>query len=93
VAQSSLPTSPYNETHWKDPTFIDLVTKAARTVDEAERRQLVQDAQKIEYDSGGYIIWSFANQVDAHSTKVGGLVPDKSGIPLTSYGFARMWLQ
>ncbi|HEV8650810.1 MAG TPA: ABC transporter substrate-binding protein [Actinomycetes bacterium] len=92
VAQGSLPTSPYNETHWKDPTFIDLVTRAGSTVDEAKRRQLLHDAQKIEHDSGGYIIWSFTNQVDAHSSKVNGLVPDKSGIPLTSYGFGRMWL-
>ena len=92
TAQGSLPTSPYNETHWKDPTFIDLVTRAGATVDEAKRRQLLHDAQKIEYDSGGYIIWSFTNQVDAYSSKVNGLVPDKSGIPLTSYGFRHMWL-
>jgi peptide/nickel transport system substrate-binding protein len=92
VAQSMVPGSPFNETHWDDPTYLDLIGRANATVDEAKRRELIQDAQKIEYDSGGYIIWSFTNQVDAYSARVGGLVPDKSGIPLASYRFGQMWL-
>jgi len=61
-------------------------------VDEAKRCALLAQAQKIEYESGGYIVWGFPNQVDAYSIKVNGFVPDKGGIPLTSYGFRRAWL-
>jgi peptide/nickel transport system substrate-binding protein len=92
VHQGSLPTSPYNECNWSDPKFIELVTQAEVTVDEAKRKQLCQDAQKIEYESGGYIIYAFNNQVDAAAKKVGGLVADKSGIPLGSYRFYDLWL-
>jgi peptide/nickel transport system substrate-binding protein len=93
VQQGSLPTSPYNECGWKDPKFIELVTQAEVTVDKTKRSELCQEAQKIEYDSGGYIIPAFNNQVDAASAKVGGLVEDKSGIPLGSYRFYDLWLE
>lgn len=88
---SGFTTSPYNETHWDDPEWTKLVNKAKATIDVTERCKLVQEAQKIEFDRGGYIIWGFPNNIDAYSTKVHGLVPDKSGIPLTSYNFAQVW--
>jgi peptide/nickel transport system substrate-binding protein len=92
TAQGSVPDAPYNETHWADPAFLNLIAQARSTVDESKRCQLLAQAQKIEYDTGGYIVWGFPNQVDAHRATVNGLVPDKGGIPLTSYGFRRAWL-
>ena len=86
VADGSLPDSPYNETHWADPTFIQLIDQAKRELDAGKRKQLLQDAQKIEYDTGGHLIWGFKNQVDAYSSKVAGFVPDKN-LPLSSYQF------
>jgi len=93
TAAGSLPNSPYNETHWADAKFIALVAQARKTPDLAARCGLIKQAQKIEYESGGLIIWGFPNQVDAYSSKVQGLVPDKSGIPLTSFGFGQVWLK
>jgi peptide/nickel transport system substrate-binding protein len=92
AANGSLPKAPYNETHWDDDEWKGLVDKAMATLDDTERAKLIKAAQQIEYDRGGYIIWGFPNQVDAFSRKVSGLVPDRSGIPLTSYGFRRVWL-
>ncbi len=92
TAQGSMPDAPYNETHWADPTFVNLIRQARQTVDEKTRDGLLKQAQKIEYDSGGYIIWGFNNQVDAYHNNVGGLVPDKTGIPLNYYGFRKAWL-
>jgi peptide/nickel transport system substrate-binding protein len=86
VANGSLPASPYNETHWADPQFISLIDKAQRELDATKRTQILQDAQKIEYETGGNIIWGFKNQVDAYSSKVTGFVPDKN-LPLSSYQF------
>lgn len=86
VANGSLPSSPYNETHWKDPKFIGLINSAQRELDTAKRTQLLHDAQKIEYETGGHVIWGFKNQVDAYSSTVTGFVPDKN-LPLSSYQF------
>jgi peptide/nickel transport system substrate-binding protein len=92
TAQGSVPAAPYNETHWAEPKFLDLIGQARTTVDEAKRCDLARQAQQIEYDNGGYIIWGFPNQVDAHRTNVNGLTRDKTGIPLNYYGFRKAWL-
>ncbi len=87
----TLPGSPFNETHWNDPTYTSLVTRARATVDQNTRTNLLHQAQQIEYDRGGYIIWSFLNQIGAHTTKLHGFVPHRSGIPLSGYEFRRAW--
>ncbi len=92
AAAGTLPGAPYNETHWSDPDWVALVREANATIDEGRRCELIAQAQQIEYDRGGYIIWGFPNSVDAHSAAVQGLRPDKSGIPLTSFGFRNAWL-
>jgi peptide/nickel transport system substrate-binding protein len=89
----SLPTAPYNESNWADATFIDLVSKARAASNISTRCGFVKQAQQIEYDKGGLIIWGFNNQIDAYSSKVQGLSADKSGIPLMQFGFDSMWLK
>jgi peptide/nickel transport system substrate-binding protein len=80
----------YNETHWDKSEsyakYAGLIASAQREIDEAKRNSLLQDAQKIEYDEGGYIIWGFRTQVDAVSQKVQGLKPSKFQ-PLGNYDF------
>jgi peptide/nickel transport system substrate-binding protein len=87
AAQATLPGAPYNETHWSDPKWIDLVQAARGEVDDTRRKEMLHEAQQIEYDQGGYIIWSFSNQIDAHSKKVTGFETSANGIPLMDYGF------
>jgi peptide/nickel transport system substrate-binding protein len=86
AAACAMPGAPYNETHWNDPKFIDLVNSAAREVDETKRNSLLADAQKMEYDQGGYIIWGYRKQVDGYGQKVQGLKPSKY-LPLGNYKF------
>ncbi|WP_037333394.1 ABC transporter substrate-binding protein [Saccharomonospora piscinae] len=92
VASGALPDAPYNETHWDDAEFQDLVGRARRTLDADERTALLHEAQRIEYDRGGNIIWGFVNQVDAYQVYVGGFVPDRTGLPLSGYSFREIWI-
>lgn len=92
IQQSSLPDAPFNETHWNDPEWVDIVGEAMRTSDMAKRCALIQKAQKIEHDRGGFIIWGFPSALDAYNKKVQGLRPDKSGIGLTSFRLRQLWL-
>jgi peptide/nickel transport system substrate-binding protein len=85
VAQGDLPDSPFNETHWKDPKFIDLIQQARGEVDDGKRKDILHAAQTMQYEQGGYIIQYFSNIIDAHSAKVGGLVEAKSGFPFGNY--------
>jgi peptide/nickel transport system substrate-binding protein len=90
VAQGSLKGSPFNETHWNHPGFVKLIEQARAELDAGRRGDLLRAAQAIEHEEGGYIVWSFSNQVDAYSAEVAGFQPAKSGVPLMNYGFARV---
>jgi peptide/nickel transport system substrate-binding protein len=91
VAASSLPTSPYNETHFDDPEFQQLIKQARGELDRAKRNDLLHAAQEIEYERGGFIIWGFKKQVDAYSNVVQGFVPDRT-LPMSSFQFKRVSL-
>lgn len=86
VALGSLPDSAYNETHWNNDRFNSLYRQALAAVDEDRRCELVREMQQLEYDQGGHVVWAFKNLVDAHSTKIGGLVIDKGTLNFNKYG-------
>ncbi|WP_017623325.1 ABC transporter substrate-binding protein [Nocardiopsis chromatogenes] len=87
TAQGSYPGAPFNETHWEDEEWIEIVDKARAATDDAEREKLVQQAMKIEYERGGYIIWGFPSMIDGLSKKVKGFEPSVVGHPLGGYNF------
>ncbi len=76
----------YNETHWDNEEHRDLVNQAAKELDETKRAELLHQAQEIEYNEGGLIIWGFRQQVDGYAAGVQGLEPSKY-LPLGSYKF------
>jgi peptide/nickel transport system substrate-binding protein len=85
VAQGDLPDSPFNETHWNDPKFLDLIQQARAEVDEGKRADILHEAQTMQYEEGGYIVQYFSNIIDAYSAKVGGFVEAKCGFPFGNY--------
>ena len=82
----------YNETHWDNEEHRNLVNAAAKELDEGKRTELLQQAQQIEYDEGGLIIWGFRQQVDGFAQGVQGLEPSKY-LPLGSYKFQNVSVQ
>jgi peptide/nickel transport system substrate-binding protein len=92
AADSMLPTAPYNETHWHNDTWLKYVTEAFATVDATKQRELIHEAQTIEWNEGGYLNWGWFNEIDAYNSRVHGFVPDKAALGLTSYRFREVWL-
>jgi peptide/nickel transport system substrate-binding protein len=91
VQQGSLPTSPYNETHWppksgEGSNFEDLYNQALAATDDAKRIDIEHQMQQYEYDLGGYIIPYFGNLIDAYAANVAGFVPSKGTLNLDSFG-------
>jgi peptide/nickel transport system substrate-binding protein len=85
VAQGDLPESPFNETHWKEPKFLDLIQQARAEIDDAKRKEILHEAQTMQYEEGGYIIPYFSNIIDAYGAKLGGFVEAKCGFPFGNY--------
>src|SRR5216683_2168165 len=85
VAQSLLPTSPFNETHWHLPKYISLYHQANATANAATRKQIEQEMQQIDFNEGGYIIPAFIDALDAYSTKITGYSTARVGQPLSDF--------
>ena len=82
ASQGTMPDAPYNETHWDNAQWLALVQQAFKTVDDAERNALIAQAQEIEYNEGGYIVWAWRNQLDAYSETTTGYKLDKLAGPI-----------
>lgn len=87
VAQSMLPTSPFNETHWSLPHYVSLYQQANATADPALRREIEHEMQIIDFDEGGYIIPAFIDALDAYSTQITGYQAARVGQPLSDFNF------
>jgi peptide/nickel transport system substrate-binding protein len=64
--------SSYNENAYSNPRFDQTLDAARATVDDAKRRTLYQDAQKILIDDGGSLTPFFADRLVGISKKVAG---------------------
>jgi len=92
VAQFFVPSGPYNETHYNNPTYTSLFNQALKTVDETKRTDIVHQMQQIDYDDGGYIIPLFPPVIDGVSSQVHGVEPTKTGAPLNNYNWRQVWI-
>lgn len=89
---SLVPGAPYNISQWKNAHWSALVRQAQGTPDEAKRKELMGEAQKIFWDTGTQGIFAFYNSVDAHSTRFTGFVPSISGLGLNGLYFDNVGL-
>ncbi|MDJ0896068.1 MAG: ABC transporter substrate-binding protein [Alphaproteobacteria bacterium] len=61
---------PWNDTRWDHVKFNELLVQARSELDDAKRRQMYFEMQKIVSDEGGVVIPMFANYVMGVSQKV-----------------------
>jgi len=92
VSLATLPTAPFNETHFDNPGYNKLYQEAIATIDPAQRQELSYEMQRIDYTEGGLIIPFFPPVIDGYGANVQGLVPSKGGLSLNAYDFKRIWL-
>ncbi|HUQ36726.1 MAG TPA: ABC transporter substrate-binding protein [Aestuariivirga sp.] len=65
----------WNETHWNNKQFDDLLAAARSETDDAKRRTMYHDLQHLIANEGSTIIPIFANHVHASTDKV--VTPEK----------------
>lgn len=80
-----------NRSNFHDPRFDKLVRGALAEPDLGRRAPLVHEAQRIQHERGGLLIWGFQNTLDAISPNVGGVKPERSHFP--TWRFDRIWLK
>ena len=82
--------APYNETHWTSASWNQLLGQAIGELDHAKAQSLWNQVQEIQWNQGGYLLWTNADYVDALSLKVKGLAPSSAGI-LGNHSFLDAW--
>jgi peptide/nickel transport system substrate-binding protein len=97
VAQGSLKTATFPETHWPPAgsDFQQLYQQALAETDETKRDAIIRKMQQEEYDGGGNIISVFNNLLDAHTKNVKGLAAEPNVLNLDHFGrgYKNIWLQ
>jgi len=73
--QALLSDAVWNETHWREPSFDQLIRQAQGAPDEETATDLWHQIQEIQYEEGGYIVWAYQNLVDGAAQNVQGIVP------------------
>jgi peptide/nickel transport system substrate-binding protein len=61
---------PWNESHWDDARFQELLFAGRKELDSAKRRTIYHEMQQILSERGSTIIPMYANYVDAASAKL-----------------------
>jgi peptide/nickel transport system substrate-binding protein len=60
----------WNDTHWPNERFNQLLLQARAELDTTKRRAMYHEMQQLVRDDGGVIIPMYANYVDARSKKI-----------------------
>jgi peptide/nickel transport system substrate-binding protein len=60
----------WNESHWDNARFNELLVSARSELDESKRREMYREMQMLVSEDGGSIIPMYNNYVDASSTRV-----------------------
>ncbi|HEY1130278.1 MAG TPA: ABC transporter substrate-binding protein [Roseateles sp.] len=89
VQQHDGPRAASNKTHFRDPRFGELITAALAQPDLDKRKQLVHEAQRIQHEHGGLLIWGFADTLDAVAADIGGVTSDRTGF--AAWRTDRIW--
>lgn len=83
------PTATNNRSNFHDPRFGELINAALREPDLAKRTPLVHEAQAIQYERGSLVIWGFNHVRAAATSKVGGVLPEKT--QFAGWRFDEFW--
>lgn len=70
LTQGYFPGSPFNETHFDNARFNELLVQARATLDEAKRKEMYGEMQRLIHEESGAVIPMFANYVWATKATV-----------------------
>ena len=83
--------SSWNETHWDNQQFEDLLVAARGELDESKRAQMYGEIQQLIHDDGGMIAPVFANVINVISDKIGAPEVISGAFSVDGYKNAERW--
>lgn len=83
------PLSTTAKINFHHPEFSELFFKGLSEPDLAKRTQYLHEAQKIQHEQGGLLIWGFSNVIDAAHQNIGGLQAENT--QFATWRFEKLW--
>lgn len=83
------PIAATNKINFKDPEYSKLFLKGLSEPDLGKRREILHQAQKIQHERGGLLIWGFGNVIDAANQNIGGLTVENT--QFATWRFEKLW--
>jgi peptide/nickel transport system substrate-binding protein len=82
----------WNDTHWKNPRFNELLIAARAETDDTKRAAQYAECQQLVHDDGGQIVLMYNNYVGALSTKIGHDALNSDFDHDGGYMYERWWM-
>lgn len=80
----------FNDTDWRDGKYEKLFREAMKTAEKSRLREITAEMQRIQWNSGGYIVWGSVDTIDAFASKTTGWLPSATGYSLGQGEFWRV---
>jgi peptide/nickel transport system substrate-binding protein len=84
--------APWNETHWRNETFDQLLAQGRVELDEAKRKAIYREAELLLHDDGGVIVPFFNNYIDATSTRIQNFKPSPAFQLSAGWMYEEVWV-
>ena len=82
----------WNDTHWDNPRFNELLLAARAETDETKRAAQYAECQQLVHDDGGQVVLMYNNYVGAISTKIGHNTLNSDFDHDGGYMYERWWM-
>ena len=83
----------WNETQWKSEKFDKLLIEARGELDQARRKEMYCEMQRMLHDDGGVGMLGFYDYIDARRDNVMGFEPHPAGIARNAMFSTELWMQ
>jgi peptide/nickel transport system substrate-binding protein len=84
---SLMPGGSTNLSYWNDPDWLSIYKQARGTADEAKRKELMAQAQQIQWERGTQAIFAYYRTADGYSRRYTGFYPSAGGRGLNGLHF------
>lgn len=85
--------APWNESHWNNEKFDQLLVAGRQTDDFAKRKEIYDEMQQLAHDDSGIAIFMMPSIIDAYAPEVQGTVSDGVRTMMGARVAERVWLQ
>jgi peptide/nickel transport system substrate-binding protein len=84
--------APWNETHWRNEKFDQLLADGRVELDDAKRKEIYRAAELLLHNEGGVIVPFFNNYIDATASRIQDFKPSPAYQLSAGWMYEEVWV-